>query len=317
MLKFQDENKHRPIADMFFEVSKLIIGRKNTKNVYFVYNESFSQSGSTIMRVNQLSDIFRKHAGKEFTVKCTKAPINVSNSVVILNKNSIRLYSSDQIDELRKTNKVLIDPVDAKLDDRLAESVDGVIAASRSAYKDWGSRLKVPVFLVDHHPDPRIKPVNRHRQFKVGYFGELDNTIFSPSLEKQIDFINVNTRKQEMGWLKEVPSYTLHYAIRRYKSHDGYKPFTKGFIAAICNSNIIISGDDHEALSWLGDDYPYVCRDTSIGGILEMVRYAKSSYGRSEWHQGLDVMRRVEHEVSSKNIANQLTVAIKGVYGNE
>src|SRR5690606_13774193 len=121
-------------------------------------------------------------------------------------------------------------------------------------------------------------------------------------IREKVDFISVSTQKQENEWLRLISDYKLHYSIRRRKSHDGYKPFTKGFTAAMCGSNIIVGSDDKEALVWLGEDYPYICKDLSESGILQMIDYAKSTYKGAEWRRGLRIMEGIRQELSYQNI---------------
>lgn len=301
---------------MLSRLNRLFYKYDKRIGVVFIYNEDLSQSGSTIMRVNQLSEILHRHYNNELKIRCRKSAYGISGSVIILNKNSISQYTINQINEIRKYNKVLIDPVDASLDNDVAESVDGVIAASKLAYESWSKELRVPVFLVNHHADPRIKPAESQRTFKCGYFGELGNTVITPQIEQVVKFVNVGAQTREVGWEKLISKYALHYSIRRHQEFDGYKPFTKGFIAAKCRSNIIVGVDDEEALSWLGEDYPYICKDMSEGGILDTINYAKSTYGGEEWDRGLDVMNKINQKVSIENISSQLHSSISGVYVN-
>lgn len=279
--------------------------RQRRIKVTFIYNAGYRDSGTTVMRVYQLAEILREHVGSHLEVSYKQSLEGVRGSIVILNKNAIRMYGVGEINKARKNNKVLVDPIDAILSSDIAENVDGVIAASRIAFEEWNSNLKVPVFLINHHADPRIKEGASQGVFRAGYFGELDNTLVTPRIRKRVDFISISTQKQESEWLTLIHNYNLHYSIRRRKNHDGYKPFTKGFTAAICRSNIIVGSDDKEALVWLGEDYPYICRDLTENGILRMIDYAESTYQGAEWQKGLHIMEGVRQELSYRNIADQ------------
>ena len=141
---------------------------------------------------------------------------------------------------------------------------------------------------------------------KVAYFGELANTIIDPNIENIVDFINVDTSRQNADWLNKLADYNMHYALRQHRKIDQFKPFLKGFTAAHCHSNIIIQDTQKEAMLWLGEDYPFLLKnEPTISNILKHLEYVNTIQGSPEWEQGLEVMEMIRGQISNQNIARQ------------
>ena len=283
------------------------------KRVYFVYFPPYKFYGTTVMRGHQLAEIAKATLPKKYKVKYTKSDRNYRNSVLYLTKWAVYNLPAGRLAELKQKNNILIfDLVDGKIPASAKKYADVVVAASQTAYKIYKRELPSAkkVMLVDHHADPRIsklKWLNRKLSLRIGYFGELVNTIMSPAIKKKVDFIEVLITKQENSWFRELPKYNMHYAIRQTQIDYPNKPFLKGFTAAHCNANIIIQASQKEAIRWLGKDYPYLLKGRATEKrILEMIEYAKKSFGSKEWQGGLDVMKNIKEKTSETAIGQQL-----------
>ena len=142
---------------------------------------------------------------------------------------------------------------------------------------------------------------------RSGYFGELLNAVLTPKIIKKVDVVPVDNTNQNDFWLRELPKYNFHYAIRQTRDVYPNKPFVKGFTAAHCNANILIQDSEKEAVRWLGKDYPYLVHgEVTEKKILEMLKYAKKSFGSEVWIRGLETMRKIREKTSEEAIGKQL-----------
>jgi len=189
---------------------------------------------------------------------------------------------------------------------------DIVVAASETIYKGYKKTLpsSVKVILVNHNVDSRLKMLDwskRPKTLHAGYFGELINVVVTPEIKKRVDIMPVDNTKQNNYWLKELPKYNLHYAIRQTRDVYPNKPFLKGFTAAHCGANILIQDSEKEAVRWLGKDYPYLLHGkVTEKRILEMLEYTKKSFGSKEWKRGLEIMHTIREKTSEEAIGKQL-----------
>lgn len=281
------------------------------KNITFVYAKRFQFAGSTVMRGQQLYELAKSTLPK-YKIAYAPSDIQFKNSTLFLSKGVINTLGPSQFDQLKKDgNKLIFDIVDGVLPDYTRDFVDTIVAASQSAYLEYMRDYPdIRIVKVDHHVDPRVRRLKPQKtnKIKIGYFGEPTNTIISPKISKYVDFVHIDTSKQEVDWLKKVPLYNMHYAVRAKTPAGRHKPFLKGFTAAYCDSNIIIQRSNAEAVYWLGDDYPYLFDDpVDESNIIEHILYAMKSYNSADWHRGLDAMARLRNNVSDITISKQLS----------
>jgi hypothetical protein len=263
------------------------------------------------MRGRQLKDIAKQNLPKKYNIKYSSLDMQYSNDLLYLTKGAILSSTVSSLEALKSRNNTLIfDPVDSRVPTDKIKYADVLVAASRTAFKDFKKNSSLKIVLIDHHVDPRIKAINftnPPNKFKAAYFGEIVNTQAFPELKNFVDFIQVDTYRQNNSWLKHLPNYNFHYAIRKKNTNDGHKPFLKGFTAAYCNSNILIQNSDKEALAWLGNDYPFLLKgEVSNDEIFSAIEFAQSCFNTETWKQGLYIMERIKKEVSDENIGIQL-----------
>ena len=282
---------------------------RTLNTIHFTYFPLYREGGGTTMRSEQLSQIVKpKMKELGFKVNYTKIDDKYENSIIYMPKMVILTSSDKLLSKLKEKNNILIfDPIDGKSPDELMKYADVVVAASWEGYIFYKEKYhNKMIFRIDHHVDPRIRPQCTHEAFKVGYFGNLSNTIITDNIQKAVDVFPVDTSSQkDLSWMKKMPSYSLHYAVRRYKDNDGLKPATKIFTAARCGANIIIQRSETEAVHWLGQDYPYICDDTSEKSILKTIEYARSTCGEEQWNKGLRTMKNIDKAISYESISRQ------------
>lgn len=282
----------------------------SVQKVCFLYEPEYLRAGSTVMRGEQLSAMLNEKLSDRFEISFIPRHENVRDAILILTKGCTIRISPDELADLRKTNAgVVADFVDGEIRRDLLSSIDIVWAASISAFRHALLEPNFPmVDLVTHHVDPRLPKPKPRYDFSAAYVGEPVNAVWSESLQSVVDLLYVNTKNANEDWLQKVSDYSLHYAIRPASTSKKpvHKPFLKGFTAAHCDANLIISRDEGDAVSYLGDDYPYLTEGRSIEDAIRGLEYARESFGSREWERGLAVMREVRERSSHAYIVNEV-----------
>ena len=285
-------------------------------DLIFLYNSQFSNSGSTVMRGQQLSDLVRSHINDRNVVYTNND--NVSGQILFLTKGYLHSSTPESLERLKKEGNFLIaDFVDTLPNDEIVEFIDIIIAASISAFVDYSNRWPhKQIHYITHHVDPRISPPKvqeNSQQPKIGYFGEFANTIRTDKIKELVDFYLVDTSSSNStNWLNYISQYNCHYAVRRTRKIDGYKPLTKGFIAAHCDANIIIQESVTDVKYYLGHDYPYLLpNNPEEKDILHILERIRSEYGGSEWNYGLEIMREVRERSSFEQVIKDFKDLLK------
>lgn len=295
-------------------VSKRIpISSRESMPIAFLYADKYQNTGSTILRGLQLSELVKSlYQGKRDVYYTNSVEIN--NSIVVLTKGFIKSCSRDVISELSRSNVLIADFVDEPIKDDLLDDIEIVMASSLQGYKSYLSKYRNKhISHVTHHVDTRIN-FNREyhsSSFMAGYFGELVNTIKSEDIEQLVSFNLVDTSKQTYEWMDNLNRYSLHYAVRRTRGIDGAKPFLKGFVAAHCGANMLIQKGAGDARYYLGNDYPFLMDDDlSVSEILEQLKRTKDAFGGPEWELGLEMMKHVKSRSSLQSVLQEFSSMI-------
>nr|WP_317267847.1 rhamnan synthesis F family protein [Arthrospira sp. SH-MAG29] len=280
-------------------------------DVIFLYHPQFATSGSTVMRGKQLSSLVRENVLDNRSVFYTSDDQEVSGKILFLTKGYLQLSTPELLENLKKRdNIILADFVDSVPKPEIVDFIDVMVAASFSAYIDYSKKWpKKNLHYVRHHVDPRIsmpKYDNLSKATRIGYFGEIVNTIKSDKIADSVDFYRVDTSTDNStDWLAHISEYNCHYAVRKTRKIDHHKPFTKGFVAAHCEANIIIQESATDVKYYLGVDYPYLLPDNpDEGEVLYMLQRVKEEYRGSEWNYGLKIMKDVRERSSSERVIN-------------
>ena len=287
-----------------------------TRALRFVYTPSTRSSGTTVMRGKQLADLVAASGLRHSTITFEPIDLRVRNSDLFLTKGAARTTSPDQVERLRRRgNRVFLDPVDEGIDEETVRAADGLAAASFSAYYDWSSRWPTTkVVRVDHHVDPRLRKILQARTdlsaarklSSIRYFGERENALMTPQIAEEVDFVQVDTHRQDDTWMSSVVGTDLHYAIRRARALDVHKPFLKGFTAAAAGANILVSRDEAEAHYWLPRNYPYwVGEGAAEEAILSALEYARDTFNGPVWRDAYQVMREVSEQTRNEVIVRE------------
>lgn len=287
---------------------------RRARPVRFVYSAQYRQSGSTVMRGAQLSEIAAR-AMPDRDVKYVELNVDIRNSVVFLTKGALKAMTMERLESLKKNkNLLLFDVVDELPPPFTRGYADVLVAASHTAFAQHSLNFPgLPVRLVNHHVDPRVTALQvtpPDDRLRTGYFGETINAVFTPVVTEMVHLVPIDTSRESTSWIDHLSAYNLHYAVRATRELDHFKPFLKGFTAAHCRSNILIQATEAEAASWLGKDYPFLLHGpVTEAAISQAIQHAQGSFGGSEWREGLLRMSEVRERTSPKRIGSEVRSA--------
>jgi hypothetical protein len=264
------------------------------------------------MRGQQLSEIVRRHAGEELTVRYVseKHIDQLAGSIVILTRSFLRDAQPDELVRLRKANNIVcVDNVDHEAKPELHDGVDVYIASSLAQYVHYSRKhADKHVHLITHHTDPLIDGIRGQTSYcNIGYFGELVNARYVQELGGLVNFVQTNNAKAPgKDWIGSLKFCNVHYAVRSKRRVYPLRPFTKGFTAAQCHSNLIVSPRESDAVDYLTSDYPYLLQSESLASVTGMIHYAIESFGGPDWQRGLDIMASVRERCSQQQIVREV-----------
>jgi hypothetical protein len=281
------------------------------RRVYFVYSEEHKHAGSTIMRGAQLATLAKQSLGTYAHVRVAPLTDDFRNGMLFLTKGALKTASAERLATLKEQgNRLYFDVVDEHPPPTTNSFADVLVCASLTAFADLSREFPhVEAVLLNHHVDPRVHgPDSTQRnEFRAGYFGETINALLTPRIEEAVDVTPIDTSREDSAWIRRLPGYSAHYAVRRTRELDRHKPFLKGFTAAHCNANILIQRSETEAVAWLGNDYPYLIDDpVTESHVLEALEQARASYGSQQWAAGLETMAGIRDRTSRERIGSEL-----------
>ena len=232
----------------------------------------------------------------------------IKNSIIVFVK-----HINKELCEIAKQNNniIIYDILDGYDQTLELQHIDGLILSTELSRGNFENHENLLTKVIYHHIDTRlekiIKPQNQSTTFNMAYIGNLpgktDNVSFIDKLQN-IELIETDTRyAKRNGWMKKIGTFNCHYAVRVDEIQRISKPLAKIGVAAICNSNIIISKNS-AATELLGDDYPYYTED-NYESVKEVVDFAKSSYGSAIWNKGIGKMNELKHRLSLENMIDE------------
>jgi len=286
------------------------------QNLSFVYVDQFRGAGSTVMRGFQLADIAQAHLGRRVRVTVRPLGPDFRRSTLFLTKGALKVATAETLSRLKaRGNRLMFDVVDELPPDTTGEFADVVVASSLTAFEAYAREFpRIPVALVNHHVDPRLDAATAGTHpdtFRIGYFGERENAVLTPRIEEVVEAVHIDTSKEDTRWLESIRDFSMHYAVRRTRLLDQYKPFLKGFTAAHAGAPILIQRSQEEAVRWLGADYPYLLDDpVSEDRILAAIAQARAEFGGARWHEALDVMAGLRERTRPERIAAELAALL-------
>jgi len=293
--------------------SRRLVGASRT--LAFVYRDGDVQT-ATMMRGQQLVALASQSVSEPWRVAYVEAEqaAAIGDAVMVLTRSFLRHAGPDELAAMKaRGNTICVDNVDHPARGKLHQHVDVYVAASITQYAHYLKTIDDrAIHLITHHADPAIgSPVLPGDGARIGYFGELVNARHMEALEGDVDFFQTNNvTVRDRTWIDRLADYNVHYAVRRERPGDVFKPFTKGFTAARTGANIIVPLDEGDVRYYLGADYPYVLADDSLEAVREMVAKVREGFGGPEWDEGIEVMRSVRARSSPEHIAGEINALL-------
>jgi len=285
--------------------------------VTFLYDKKYEQEGSTVMRSIQLPAFLQRELDDRVEIRMTTDMEAVRDSLVIVGKRMIQTTSPEALRGLRTRNVALAaDPVDSVFAGDKVNEFDFMIAASLKALQNHtNASAKIDRYLITHHADPRIAPMTvPGDRFRMGYFGQPSNTIGHGHIEHLVDYHLVDTAKADHSWLERLGDYNAHFALRKERDFDGFKPFTKGFIAARCGAVVLCGRGEGDSSYYLGDDYPFYLDDRSPEALKNAIVQMATIFKGQEWQYACEIMEEVRHRSSEAWIAKEFSHIINDIW---
>lgn len=260
-----------------------------------------NEEGSAIMRGKQVSEKLREE-GFESKVYLKKLPENIKNSIIIF----VKYFPPSEVLKAKRNGcKVIYDVVDHRPFFNFIPEFwvsDGIIFNSnfmRRNFEKYNKR-KIKCGVIYHHWDPRIKnQTNKQKpsSFSLAYFGNLPdkNALFHEKLDE------LTILKKFNDHLNKKDDFNCFYSMRKENSPEFlYKPSTKIATAAAMRGNVI-SSKDPSAVELVGKSYPYLT-DSDLNSVKRTINYAKGTFGKKIWVEGLKKMEEVKKRTSLDRI---------------
>lgn len=273
------------------------------RDVVFLVGEKFRTFGSSLLRGEQLCRICTAafpDRGTRFRV--AYEPQGISGAVVVLSKMMALTAGAGALRELRaRGNTLYADYLDGQVPAATAPLLDGFIASSRAQENHLRARFpRQRVVHVTHHVDLDIPAIEVPQdRFRCAYFGDPGNARYARQIRARLDFHSTSGAKQE--WIEKLRLYNCHYALRsrwytpwNLRYWAGFKPFTKGFIAAHVGAVILVGRHDAEAIGYLGAGYPFICDTSSLASVTAALDAAERSFGSETWQAAVAAMRALK-----------------------
>ncbi|WP_282153852.1 hypothetical protein [Ruegeria atlantica] len=301
--------------------------------VVFLHRKGLSGAGSKIMRCDQLSALCSYYLGDEFEFTVvTLRPMrsteafrqvcsNLQDCIVIMLKGTWALFGDNRMLELRRyARAVCVDYVDSNVRTNFARHAQVHVAASKAGaamleelvvYQGAGE-CAGRVMHLTHHADPRLSDVRCTFAdvVQVGYLGHPANAFLTDRLRQEVHVLSYENDREIGDVFEGLRGFNMHYAVRalpRRKEVLGvFKPFTKGFTAAVLGANVLTTRHTTDAVHYLGEDYPFLLDRTDEDSVLTALDRARYLYGTSAWDEATERMRHVRQESSPERIAQEM-----------
>lgn len=264
------------------------------KNITYLYHKGTNNLGSIQMRIPQSANHI-KFLNDQISIRGismeSKLSSQIKNEIVVLSKFAAVEISRLGLEKLLSNdNLVYVDPVDAEIRLEKFRDIKGLIASSFLQEQYFKQNSDVPVSLMYHSSDFRLKGIQAQKHFySMAYFGSISRLPYSTELLPFLDIVKTPLSYQPSVMLpifsNKLKDFSAHFAIGMVQPRYVFKPFTKGLIASSVGAVTLISRNETEALLLLGDDYPYVSIDSSLKSISEMANFMKLTFGGEEWEK--------------------------------
>ncbi|MCV2881996.1 hypothetical protein [Actibacterium sp. XHP0104] len=299
--------------------------------VVFLYARGHATRGSVVMRCFQFAEMAQTLLGQDYSFRTIALPRKgtgghleavqgINGAVVVLVKALIQHLDPEAMDHLKAHNRaILADWIDKALRSPHTDQIDIHIASSRAQEQALRNRFpQAEIRHVTHHADPRLmgQSFGALADLRCCYLGRRENAPELPGAEGRIDWLDAQTSQGFEDLLGRLPNYNLHLAARAEPADPRiHKPFTKGFTAALCRSNILVPRDVPDAVHYLGADYPFLLDDDRPETVMQGLSRAAEAFGSPEWHRGLAVMAQIMRLSSPSHVMGEFGAILSEITG--
>jgi len=299
--------------------------------------------GSTNMRAHQLKKMLEPYLETKYELLLSRVTIppkflrngytikrafNVwakslpPNSIVFVTKACIQYFNSEFIKSLHKKDiKVCFDYVDSDFSIGPQGLPDMHVCTSYTQlnylkqYQQENPNFTGSVSLILHNYDLALvnfksKPI---KKFECAYIGTTARTFLTSRIEDKITIVPALGVSGMQRILANLPNFNAHYAVQIPQEEGSLlaKPFTKGFVAAACNSVLLTDRKTHDAIEFLGADYPYLVDDLNENEIICMIEYMTETFQTAVWFDAMDRMKEMGDKVAPASLARQLDMCLQ------
>ena len=230
------------------------------------------------------------------------------DALLILSKASLmQFWPADLAKLKRRGNRLVGCFVDTTVDDAKIRSLDALMASSHLQERFFREQYPaVPTFRVNHPLDNRITyRACQQKAFAAGYFGEPGNVLHRSEVGQFVAIHRTDTSESAVGWGRLLAGYNCHYLLRPPLPVRVFKPFLKGYVAAACGAVVVAARSDGEAVHHLSPDYPFLVDDTSVAGVIDVLRAIQADFGGPRWSFARGVMAGITREFQPALITAQ------------
>ena len=318
---------------------------QNLKKIFFVYASNKVMQGSTNMRAHQFKKMLEPYLATKYDLLLSEVSIPPkflrngytikrafsvwakslpNNSIVFVTKACIQFFTSELIKTLHKKDiKVCFDYADSDFSIGPQGLPDMHVCTSITQFKfmkkyqenhaDFTGSVSVvlqnyDLALIDFMP----KEINT---FECAYVGTPARTFLTSQIENEITIVPALGVAGMQGILTRLPNFNAHYAVRIPQDEGSLlaKPFTKGFVAAACNSVLLTDRKTHDAVEFLGEDYPYMVNELKENEILQAIDHMKVTFNTKVWLDAKDRIQDMHARVCPSSLARQFEVCIENI----
>ena len=301
--------------------------------------------GSTNMRAHQLKKMLEPYLETKYELLLSRVTIppkflrngytikrafNVwakslpPNSIVFVTKACIQYFNSEFIKSLHKKDiKVCFDYVDSDFSIGPQGLPDMHVCTSYTQlnylkqYQQENPNFTGSVSLILHNYDLALvnfksKPI---KKFECAYIGTTARTFLTSRIEDKITIVPALGVSGMQRILANLPNFNAHYAVQIPQEEGSLlaKPFTKGFVAAACNSVLLTDQRTHDAIEFLGNDYPYMVGSLNEKEIIEMCGFMRDTFNGVVWQDAKDRMQAMHALVMPAALANSFASCIEQI----
>ena len=246
------------------------------------------------------------------------------NCIVFVTKACIQHFIPDLIDLLNRKNiKVCFDYADSDFSIGPQGLPDMHVCTSITQFKylkkyqednpNFSGSVSVvfqnyDLALIDFKP----KVINT---YECAYIGTPARTFLTSQIESEITIVPALGVSGMQGILTRLPNFNAHYAVRIPQDEGSLlaKPFTKGFVAAACNAVLLTDRQTHDAVEFLGEDYPYMVNELEENEILQVIDYMRATFETKVWWNAKDKIRDMHARVCPSSLAKQFEVCVENI----